>query len=196
MIKQYNGFKAEKSIEGGLPVEAYICRIVGAAVRKSANTGSEYLAVAFDISEGAYAGYFSNLYANRTSEDAKYKGILNVMIPVEGTQWFESQKKQFNNLIYAVEESNKGFHFDWDESKLKNQFIGILFRNEEWEWEGKTGWNVKPFKALSVDDVKTGNYKIPKDKTLKKPETNTAPAPAYTNASFNPAELSDDDIPF
>lgn len=47
-------------------------------------------------------------------------------------------------LIAAVEESNPGFHFDWDEKKLKDKVAGCLFRSEEWAFNGRTGWTTRP----------------------------------------------------
>ena len=82
------------------------------------------------------------------------------------------------------------------------------FRNEEWEYEGKTGWAVRPFRAISVDAVEDGAFTIPKDKFLKNKPAPTAgnydtptfdsystPASA-TYSDFTMLEDEDAQLPF
>ena len=72
--------------------------------------------------------------------------------------------------------------------------IGVLFRNEEWEYNNKSGWIVRPFRALSVDSVRDGDYQLPKDKPLKNKADNVLnEVPGY-NQEF--AEIDDEDLPF
>ena len=104
-------------------------------------------------------------------------------------------------FIAAVEESNRGYTWNWDERTLAKKEIGILFRNEEWEYEGKTGWATRPFRAISVDSVEDGSYTIPNDRPLK---NKPAPVqtPAYDNypvpgaSDFTMLENDDAQLPF
>ena len=105
-----------------------------------------------------------------------------------------------------MEKSNPGYVFNWDETTLKNKMIGILFRNEEWEYEGKTGWTARPYRAISVDSVRSGDFRLPKDKPLKKEENSYAAAPApntydsYANSYAAPGNFAvvddDSELPF
>jgi hypothetical protein len=40
-------------------------------------------------------------------------------VPDENSQYFESNRRQFNNFIYALEDSNEGYHYDCNEKKVR-----------------------------------------------------------------------------
>lgn len=179
-----------------LPAGAYDCEIIAAKV--AAYTGKdgtvyEKLEIAFDIVAGEFAGYFRHQYDALTKEDKKWKGVLRLSVPTDdgsdGDNW---AKRILKTCIEAVEDSNAGYHWDWDEKKLKGKAVGCLFRNEEWEYNGKTGWKAMPFRFLSLDDVHACKYKIPNDKPLNKPS-----APVTVNSIAAAAvEDADDELPF
>lgn len=183
-----------------LPVGAYVCRIKQAVV-KNESYGTQ-LCLLFDIEDGEFAGYYGDDYAQNQNEGKKWKGVLRYFIPTDdGSDRDEWTKSRFKGLITAIEESNRGYTFDWDERSLKGKIVGILFRNEEWEYDGKTGWTAKPFLAISADNVADGKFTIPKDKPLK----NKAVAPDFGSSASAPAAsdgfsampvYSDPDLPF
>lgn len=189
MIKSYNGFKAERRKEM-LPVGGYVAKIMDASVIKY--DWGEKLKIDFDIAEGEYKGFFTNDYRNNTNDDKKWRGSYYITIPNENNQYFDSQRKSFNNLIACLEETNAGYHFDWDEAKLKGKGIGVLFRNEEWSYQGSTGWKTKCCAVTTAKDVREGNFKMPKDKPLK---AKTASTGAYSETAFVPVD-DDSDLPF
>jgi hypothetical protein len=183
-----------------LPLSAYICK-----VKKTAIQSTEYgaqLCVLFDIVEGDFKGYFDNDFKANQNQDKKWKGVLRQWLPKDnGTEKDEWTKSSFKGMVTAFEKSNPGYQFDWNEASLVGKLIGILFRNEEWEYEGKTGWAVRPFKAISVDSVRSGEFTIPKDKPLKKVDSGYSYG---TDSGFSGydapqfADLEDDDgeLPF
>ena len=65
-----------------------------------------------------------------------------------------------------MEQSNAGFAWNWDEKTLKGKKIGLLYRNKEWEFGGKSGWTTEAISADSVDNIREGKFRIPKDKPL------------------------------
>lgn len=149
-----------------LPVGAYICTIVQANIQN--NSYGDQLCVGFDISAGEWAGFYEEDFRQNQLKDKKWKGVLRLWLPKDdGSDKDEWTKSILKGFITAVEESNRGYTWDWDERSLKKKEIGILFRNEEWEYEGKTGWATRPFRAISVDAVEDGSITIPKDKPLK-----------------------------
>ena len=91
-------------------------------------------------------------------------------------------------MIACLEESNPGYAWDWDETKLKGKYIGLLFGNEEYSYNGYEGWKAKARLIVSTEDIKSGNFTIPKDKPLKNNEVVSSIVPT-------PAE-ADDDLPF
>lgn len=190
MIRSYNGFKAERTIgKETLPAGGYVAKIMDATVLKY--DWGEVLKIDFDIAEGEHKGFFAADYRANTSENKKWRGCYRINIPNESNQYFDSQKKSFNNLIACLEETNMGYHFDWDEAKLKGLGIGVLFRNKEWEYNGNTGWTTECCSVTTAKDIRDGNFKMPKDKALKKTESSGS-----TGATFAELEDDDSDLPF
>lgn len=187
-----------------LPVGAYVCRIKNAAV-KNTEYGDQ-LFILFDIEDGEYAGFYKEAFDRDTREDKKWKGVLRQFLPKnDGSQKDEWTKSSLKGLVTSIEESNRGYTWNWDESTLAKKLIGIIFRNEEWEYEGKSGWTVRPFRACSVDTVADGSYTIPKDKPLKNKETGSSfggfatPTPSFGSApamDYGALPEDDDDLPF
>lgn len=191
MIKSYNGFKPERTTaRETLPTGGYVAKIMDATV--ISYDWGDVLKVDFDIAEGEYKGFFATDYRNNTNDDKKWRGTYRINIPNESNQYFDSQRKSFNNFIACLEETNSGFHFDWDESKLKGKGIGVLFRNKEWEYNGSTGWTTECCAVTTAKDIREGNFKLPKDKPLKAKET--ASATSFSNA-FTAVD-DDADLPF
>ena len=191
MIKSYNGFKPERTTaRETLPAGGYVAKIMDATV--ISYDWGDVLKVDFDIAEGEYKGFFATDYRNNTNDDKKWRGTYRINIPNESNQYFDSQRKSFNNLIACLEETNSGFHFDWDESKLKGKGIGVLFRNKEWEYNGSTGWTTECCTVTTAKDIREGNFKMPKDKPLKAKAANTG---AYSKTAFTPVD-DDSDLPF
>ena len=123
MIRSYNGFKAERTAaKETLPAGGYVAKIMDASVIKY--DWGEVLKIDFDIAEGEYEGFFTNDYRANTSNNKKWRGNYRITIPDESSQYFDSQRKSFNNLIACLEETNAGYHFDWDETKLKGKGVG------------------------------------------------------------------------
>ena len=51
--------------------------------------------------------------------------------------------------------------------------VGVLFRNFEWSMDdGRSGWSTECCTLVSVEDVRTGNFKQPKDKPLRNKTAN------------------------
>lgn len=188
MIRSYNGFKAERTVaRETLPAGGYVAKIMDAQVLTY--DWGEVLKIDFDIAEGEHKGFFAADYRANTANDKKWRGSYRINIPNENNQYFDSQKKSFNNLIACLEETNAGYHFDWDEQKLKNKGIGVLFRNREWEYNGNTGWSTECCAVTTAEDIRNANFKMPKDKPLKK-------TTATTTATFTDVENDDSDLPF
>ena len=171
-----------------LPVGGYVAKIMNAEV-KEYNLG-EVLVISFDIAEGEYKDFFANQYKANTNEDKKWKGNFRINVPQESNQWFESQKRTFGNAIACIEESNSGYAWDWDETKLKGKTVGVLFRNFEWEVNGNSGWSTECGCFISADDARSGNFRMMKDRPLKNKTTTQT-------ATFETVEeISTEDLPF
>ena len=175
-MRPYSDFRAERT--GGareiLPAGGYVCSILSAK-EETFSWGSR-LALAIDVAEGDYAGFFKRDFDSNDREDKKWRGIYRVNIPKDdGSEMDAWTKRSFGNFIYSVQESNPGFSWDWDEKKLKGKKLGVLYRNREWEMDNRTGWTTEAAGSCTVEDIHNGKFRLPKDKPLKHKDTVAAP---------------------
>lgn len=178
-----------------LPLGAYVCKVKKAVVQET--EWGEQLCILFDIAEGEYSGFFNNEFNANNNPDKKWKGVLKQWLPKDnGTEKDEWTKSSLKGMITAFEKSNIGYRWDWNEASLTGRLIGILFRNEEWEYEGKSGWAVRPFRAISVDSVRDATFTLPKDKPLKKESMASGYVNAPATDSYGFTDITSDDIPF
>lgn len=193
MIKQYRGFEAKRSTTREmLPAGGYVAKITDTELINY--TWGDVLKVDFDIVEGEYKGFFSTDYRNNTSDKKKWRGSYRINIPNESNQYFESQQRSFNNFIGCLEETNNGFHWDWDETKLKGKGIGVLFRNKEYAIDNENGhfegWSTECCAVTTANDIREGNFKMPKDKPLKdKNSTANTASSAFSTLGDDDGEL-------
>lgn len=196
-MKAFNGYEEVKAATERviLPKGGYIVKIKAAQVKTYQGQNGEFekLEIAFDIAEGEYKDYFQNDFDNQNTEDKRWKGVLRQYIPTDdGSEKDARTKSYFKAMIEAIEDSNNGYHWDWDEKKLKGKTVGCLFRLEEWEWDGKSGWRTAALKFIEAQKIRDGKFKVPNDKPL-----NTNNQPAFTN--FSPLDVNmddDEDLPF
>lgn len=166
-MKKFSDVKAERSFSGRetLPAGGYVCDILSAKVES--NDWGETLIIAHDVAEGDYKGIFKRDYDNNDREDKKWRGTFRLRLPKDdGTEQDGWKKRSLGNFIWAIEESNPGYTWNWDEKTLKGKKIGLLYRNKEWEYNGRSGWTTEAISSDSVDDIREGKFKIPKDKPL------------------------------
>lgn len=202
MIKKPNNWNEvrEYAERKKLPLDAYVCEVRKAVVQHT--DYGEQLCLLFDIAEGDYNGYYTREFREKTNQDKKWKGVLRQFVPKDdGSEKDEWTKSSFKGLVTSVEKSNPGYVWNWDESSLVGKKVGVLYRNEEWEYEGKTGWAVRPFRAISIDSVRDEDFTLPKDKPLKNKTVSSYQDTgygSYTNSTpgFSTLDDSDSDLPF
>lgn len=150
------------------------------------------LELSIDITEGEYKDYYANDYRAQNMEDKRWKGVLRMYVPKDdGSEKDEWTKSSFKAMTDAVEESNAGYHWDWNEAGLKGKIVGCLFRSEEWDYNGSQGWATRPFKLIPANLIREGKYKVPPDKPLK-----NKPAAGNPLDVFVGTAADDDDLPF
>ena len=180
-MKPFSGFESKNNVSGGypaLPAGCYVAQILGARV-ESGQYGDTML-MQVDIIEGEYLGYYRKQYESQQGSNfgQKYKGVYRLRVPADdGTERDQWAKNAFGGAMWAIEQSNPGYHWDWNEKALKGKNIGLLFRNEEWAMNGNTGWRTACGALESVEAVRSGKFKPLKDKPLP---ANKKPAPAFT----------------
>lgn len=149
-----------------LPKGGYVVKILGAEL--CSNSVGQYVKISCDIAEGEYAGFYAKEYKTQQGEDKKWHCNYLLNIPnddrSEKDNW---TKRRFKTFTEALEESNPGYHFDWDEQKFKGKIAGGLFNEREYEKnDGSVGRATNLAAFCKVDKIRSGDYKLPKDKIL------------------------------
>ena len=183
MKAKYAGYEARKSGSSfvQLPPEgAYIGEIKGVRVEKSYDKTHDQLVLLLDITEGEYANRYTEQYndAKERFPETKSKGVFRITVPEEDDpedkQWIKSK---FEGNLWAVENSNPGYAWDWDEKKLKGKKVGFSVRKSFYTGKDKDGNPVdrettEIGRLESIEEVKAGKVKPmnPRDSRTNKTE--------------------------
>ena len=133
-----------------LPIGAYECIIREAKVYKNPTTEKESFRVQVDIASGEYKGYFQQRYDNNTRSDKTWDNNSTRYLAFQG-----DNVSYFKGFITCVENSNTGYKWDWDETKLTGKKICGVYQYEEYEkQDGTKGVKVRLNKFRSLDKMK------------------------------------------
>lgn len=180
----------EYSVREKLPVGAYVCKVKQVAVQQ--NSYGNVLCLLYDIVEGDYQGFYNRDYQGQNGDAKKWRGVMRVWIPQDdGSDKDEKTKRAFKGMVTSFENSNPGYKWDWNENSLVGKTVGIIYRNEEWEYNGKTGWTAKPLRCMSAQKVRNGDFILPDDKPLRGDAYDTGSA-----AATGMTAVADPDLPF
>lgn len=116
----------------------------------------ERLALEFDIVEGEFKNY-----AFDTAERAGFW-------PLRCNKSYSSKALRFfKSFIEAVEQTNKNYVWNWDESTLIGKGVGIVFREEEYlKRDGSIGKALAPFEFTTAAKIRNGEFKVPEPKRI------------------------------
>lgn len=200
-MKQYKGFDRNdtyKDVER-LPVGGYILKIMDA--KEVTNDWGNTLVISFDIAEGDHKDFFAANYKAQSGEDKKWKGVYRLRVPKDdGSEQDAWTKRRFNTVIVNIEESNSGYHWDWDERKLKGKLIGALFNDKEYDYNGRHGFFTNCHSLVPVEKIRSGKYEVPAPTMLKQNTTSSNPYPSGstpgTDDFMNIPDGVDEQLPF
>lgn len=200
-MRQYDEFDRVQPATGEsetLEPGGYICKIISAKVEK-AKEGKNYdelMKVAFDIDEGNFKGYYSRRFdrSKNYRSDAKWPGVYHQTIK-------QSDLRYFKGFITAIEESNPGYKWTWDESSLKGKIFGGIFGEEEYRGnDGKVRTITKLQWVRSVGKVREGSFTIPPIKRLQRSGGASSTIPGLPPVEAYATELlpmtDEDGLPF
>lgn len=194
-FKNYNEVK-EYTETVKLPAGAYKVKLIKAEEREFSGDKSA-LCIVFDIDGGEYDNYYHEKYENdkKSYDNAKYKGVIQLWYPNGGKYDEGSEKKMKTALKNIVESNNLNVDFtkEWDGAVFKGCTVGMIFREEEYDYNGHSGMTAKPFSIISLEDLKNGKYNIPKPKYLN---GGTAPKSSATSSTDYDNMPLDEDLPF
>lgn len=194
-MKQFNGYEnaktqAKKMSGSKLPAGVYVCKIIGVKAE------ADRIKLQFDVAEGEYKDFFQKQYKESKDEDRKYKGMANIWIPKDdGSDQDIRTKTNFARWTTALEESNKGYVWDWDESKWKDKLIGICYGEVGKNIEGKNVRFNECRWPASVEAVKSGKAKTPSFYAYRGYSDNKTNTPETADFMNIPNEISEE-IPF
>lgn len=191
-MKPINNWENVKPMSSGietLPAGAYVCEIKQCLEKPNKNGGS-HLEVSFDVFEGDYKGFFEKDYRSQDREDKFWRGVIRQNIPDSNSDKYEVQARFFRSFTDALEASNPGYHWDWNETALKGKKIGITFGEREKQSQKGTIYTITEAReVIDAASAREGHFKMPEKKTL-----------APTNNSFGwadiPAPGNNSDLPF
>lgn len=194
-MKQFKGFERKEQVEWeALPKGAYVIKILNVKEEESkSEKGGTYLKMAFDIAEGEYKGFYKKSFESDTREDKKWPNDANIFISCpedDSPQWLVDN---FNKFMTAVEDSNKDYHWSWDEKTLKNKLVGAKFCIEQSEYNGKIYDHTKAKWYIAAQKVRDGKFgKLPQDKLVEKKADNNG-ATDFVNI---PDNVTEEEIPW
>jgi hypothetical protein len=145
----------------------------------------EYLEVTCDIVKGEYANYFKALVDNGLRDTSKsIRSYKMNALPF------------FKAFITAVEKSNPGYKWDWDETKLVGKNVIAVFRDEEYiDKEGNVKTGIRLYEFRSLEAYKEGKIKVPDVKKVTEEEL-AEWKKANQPETVVEQTLNSDDLPF
>ena len=134
----------------GLPIGAYECVIKDARINHNEQSGKDTFKVSVDIASGEYKDYFQKMYESDTRIDRKWNNNAVRYLAFTG-----DNVAYFKGFLTVIENSNIGYKWDWDETKLKGKKVCGVFQYEEYEkQDGTKGVKVRLSKFRSLDKMK------------------------------------------
>lgn len=144
----------------------------------------EYIEIYSDITKGEYANYFKTLEdSGMTNTSRHLRSYKTKAVPF------------FKAFITAVEKTNPGYKWDWDEQKLVGKNVMAVFGEEE--YKTKDGnvivvTNLVEFRSLEA--YKEGKITVPPLKKL--PPEPEQPKPVEESKNLEQLDIPDDELPF
>lgn len=147
----------------------------------------EYLEVYCDITKGEFANYFKLLTESGFKDSSKCI-----------RSYTKNALAFFKGFITAVEKTNPGYHWDWDEKKLIGKNVMAVFGEEEYlDKDGNVKTSVKVVEFRSLEAFQKGLIKVPELKKL--PTIESMMSETKEEPQLNPGSMqviSDDELPF
>lgn len=145
--------------------------VVKQVTEMQSSTGKDMIVVLFDFcAPDAQDGYFMESFKNDVREEKKWPFNGSKYIMVNDYNDPKKTSRQFKSFCTCIEKSNN-YEIQWGGSSWAQQFkgkkIGVVYGEEEHEYDGKVSMRRVPKWFCNTDAVKTA----------------TVPAPKYLNGS-------------
>lgn len=181
-IENYEEIKASNGEYLNPEVGGYVCVITAVKdVPKDENTGKgDYLQIEYDFDEGDFEGYYTDLFRSKGFWGAKFI-----------RSYKEKALGMFKHFIDVVSECNKGFAWDWNETKLVGKRFGAVLAKEEYQKnDGSIGERLYIKDIKTVEQIHKGEFKIPATKKIIGATTSNQNQPVFVSTD------NDEAVPF
>lgn len=134
----------------------------------------EYLRISYDIAEGKFKGYYTDMY-QRTGYE----------LPTFIRSYKERALGFFKAFIDAVTASNPQYKWNNDERTLTKLYVGCVLREEEYRnRSGELKTVLKPDVFLPIADIRAGKFAVKPCKKLSE-GTGGASNGSFTSGASN-----------
>lgn len=180
----YDGTKAASFGFNGPSAGPQVLGIVSAVVGRTKDNSKEKITLSFDIAKGEFKNFYRDL-SDKHGKDCflKYDQLT------EG----EKSLPYFKGMITAIEESNAGFTFNFDEKTLTRKLVGAML--QEKHYINKLGAKKSILKVAflcSIAKAESGTLKTPDPEF---PEDDNS-FNSNANNQSNQGLLPEEDLPF
>lgn len=196
-MKKLNGYEKAQAYSDTerLPVGGYVLKIMD--VKYQENDWGDVILLSFDIAEGDQKDFFSANWKAQTGENKKWRGTYRLRVPKDdGSEQDNWTMRRFKTVIGAFEDSNSGYHWNWDEQTLKGKLIGALFNNKEYDFNGRHGFFTNCHSLVTVEKIRSGKFEIPADTLLKNNSSSGTPSSVGDGFMNIPDDVDDEGLPF
>ena len=176
-----------------LPPGGYVCKVVWSFLANAKESGAPMFVLYLDIAEGDFKGYFGDATKRKKNFNPDVKWVN------EGTyrQRFYDGKGNvapfFKGLLTLLERDNPNIKInpaDFEPENFLTAQIGMVFVEEESEFNGNVTVKVVPKIPKSVEDIRKGNFKVPELKRLPDSSKDTG------KDDFGGTPVNPNDTPF
>lgn len=188
-----------------LPAGIYEGYVIAAKVDDTGK--APVLLIQVEIEKGDFAGFYHKQYESQKGGQygAKYKGVYRITLPdgqdPERDQW---RQQGLETLAWVLEDGNPGYHWDFDENKLRGLKVGLNVRERDYYYNGKSGTTTEIGRLESVakinDPDPNKRPKLMKKRELsEKEKKELAAAQPYNYPQTSTAdyqEVDSEELPF
>jgi hypothetical protein len=173
--------------------------VIKQVAERQSSTGKDMIVVLFDFdTKDKQAGYFANRFENDDRQDKKWPFQGSKYIMVADFDNSNKTSKNFKTFCTCAEHSNN-FEIAWGGNDWAKQFkgkkIGVVFGEEESEYDGKISMRRVPKWFCNIDKVETATIPNPKYLNGVGPAAEVKPA-GSANDFVNVPDGAAEEIPF
>ena len=187
-MQKPNGYDEAQASGEFIPVElGGHYAIIKQVSETQSKSGRDMIVVLYDfVKPDKQAGYFSNQFNSDDREQKKWPFAGTKYIMVQDYNDPSKTSRQFKTFCTCVEKSNN-YTIAWGGNawaqQFKSKFIGVVFGEEESEYDGKISMRRVPNWFCKTDAVK--------DATIPQPKYINGVSPAVQTSQAATAETAD-----